>query len=96
MTAMDKVTTRQDRIAGFVLLALAVAVMLVPDFRAAGQPIKTHLIAGSWFAAAILLLSMDSAARPMPRLIRWGAAILFVTGLLGPFVANLIDPSLGA
>ena len=93
---MENVITRRDRAAGFAMLALAVVVALVPDFQLADPPFKTHLVASAWFGAAILLLTADAAARPNPRLIRWAAAILFVTGFLSPFVANLIDQSLGA
>jgi len=87
---------RNDRIGSFVLLAFAVAIMFVPRFEIAGQPMRAHLVATIWFAAAILLLSMGSAARPNPKLIRWAAAILFVTAPAALFIANLIDQSLGA
>jgi len=87
--------TRNDRIGGVVLLAFAVAIMFVPRFEIADQPMRAHLVATIW-SAAILLLSMGSAARPNPKLIRWAAAILFVTAPAAPPIANLIDQSLGA
>jgi uncharacterized membrane protein YeaQ/YmgE (transglycosylase-associated protein family) len=88
--------TGRDRVAGYVLLALAIAVALVPRLQIAGRSDSNSLIAGAWFGAAILLLAGNSAARPSPRLKRRGAVALFVFGLVGPFIANFIDQALGA
>ena len=90
------VLTRRDRAVGIALLIASIVLALVPRFQVAGRPIDVHLVAMAWFGAAILLLSMDAVARPMPRLIRWAAAVLFITGIAGPFIANFINLSLGA
>ena len=81
--------TRRDRIFGWALLVLAIVVAFVPN-------LESRMITTPWFCAGILLLTMNYAARPNPKLIRWGAAILFVGGFAALFVANFIDSSLGA
>ena len=93
---MDEVITRRDRTAGIALLAVGLATSILPDFRLAGQPIEPYHMGMPWFVAGILLLTMNFASRPKPKLVRCGAAILFVMGLAGPFLANLIDQPLGA
>ena len=90
------VSTRRDRTLGFILLALAIVVPFLPRFDFAGQPMKLSLVWGPWICAAILLFSINAAARPNPRLIRWAAGILFIAGLVSPYLANFIDSSLGA
>ncbi|HEX6740556.1 MAG TPA: hypothetical protein VF079_02025 [Sphingomicrobium sp.] len=92
----ERTINRSDRIAGIALLVLAVATMFVPRFAIAGQPISLSLTGATWFSVAILLLTAHHASRPMPRLTRWVAAIMFALGLAAPFIANLIDSFLGA
>jgi hypothetical protein len=90
----SQVMTRNDRTAGIVLLALSVLMiflpLFVPHFALAGGPINWWFVDFPWFLAAIALLTGNSAASPSRKLTRWGAAILFVMGLVGPFVAKLI------
>ena len=92
MTA--QVMTRNDRIVGYVLLAISLAFVFLPLFvprlTIAGLPINWSFTGGPWFGAAILVLTANYAARPSRKLTRWGAAILFIMGLVGPFVAILV------
>ena len=92
----DVIMTPRDRIAAFALLILGLALLTVPDIRVGASAIDPGYAGTPWVLAAILLLTMDSAARPNPRLIRWGAAILFIGGFASPFLVNLINSSLGA
>jgi len=93
---MSGTISRNDQIAGLVLLALAAVTMFVPRFALAGQTISLSLTGATWFSVAILLLMAHHASRPMPRLARWVAAIMFALGLAAPFIANFIDSFLGA
>ena len=88
--------TRQDRTVGIALLVLGLPLLLVPNFRIGAMEIDPFQMGMPWVLAAILLLTTSYAARPNPRLVRWGAAILFAMGLLSPFIINLINSSLGA
>ena len=85
-----------NRLAGVLLLVLALSALFIPGVELAGRPDSDYLIGSAWLGAAILLLCSPYAAYPMSVLVRWVAAILFVMGLAGPFIANLIDQSLGA
>jgi hypothetical protein len=90
---MEKTFTpsdRTNRTIGIILLVLSIIVALLPRIE------SNWLIASSWFIAAILLLTSPYAGGPMPRLVRWGAAILLVVGLAAPFIANFINQALGA
>jgi hypothetical protein len=93
---MENALTHRDRIAGYALLGLSIATVFAPRFVIADQPILQFFAAAPWMAAAILLLTADSAARPNIRLLRWAAAVLFIAGFASPFIANLINSSLGA
>ena len=92
---MDGAFNRRDRTFGFVLLALAIIVAFVARFDLTGQPVNLSGMTLPWLFAAILLLTMPYAGRPMPGLIRWSAAILFILGLASPFIDHLIEQSSG-
>ena len=92
----EAIMTRRDRTIGIVLLIVGVVISVMPNFQLAGWPIKPNHVGSPWIGSAMLLLLMDYSARPMPRLTRWIAAILFAMGLAAPFIVYFIDSSLGA
>ena len=92
----EAIMTRRDRTAGIALLVAGLLVSVIPDFQLGGQSIEPHHVGWPWILAAIALLSMNAAGRPMPRATRWVAAILFVAGFAAPVLVNLINSALGA
>ena len=93
---MAKTFTIWDKVAGGMLLVLAIMVMFAPDFEVTGQTIRTSHVGTTWIPAGILLLLGHMSPRPSPVWTRWVAASLFIAGFASPFVANFIDQSLGA